>query len=107
MVYSVGTITEVLLHRLKAADGCMEFKKQFEALFAERLHEYYPKTRGRIAHMELSTPLTAAHFLNAPQGGSYGLEWTPEHFDAALHEAWFDPVTKCQGLYLTGLCTKC
>jgi hypothetical protein len=36
------------------------------------------------------------------QGASYGLEWTPAHFDPQIHEDWFSPTTKIPGLYLTG-----
>jgi hypothetical protein len=62
----------------------------------------YPEARGHVTHVELSTPLTAQHFINAPGGASYGLEWTPAHFDAALQEQYFNPVVQgIPGLYLT------
>ena len=72
-------------------------------MFLERLYRYYPKARGHVTHVELSTPLTAKHFIGAPGGASYGLEWTPAHFDAELQERYFSPVVKdIPGLYLTG-----
>jgi len=48
------------------------------------MYRYYPLARGHVTHVELSTPLTTAHFIGAPGGASYGLEWTPAHFDADL-----------------------
>lgn len=35
----------------------------------ERLYKYYPKTSGHVSHIELSTPLTSKHFINAPEVG--------------------------------------
>ena len=86
----------------KRTEEYKAFKARFEDLFLQRLYKYYPKTRGHVIHIELSTPLTSEHFLSAPSGASYGLEWTPAHFDQHLHAEWFDPVTKVPGLYLTG-----
>lgn len=79
------------------------YKHRFEDMFLERLYRYYPKARGHVTHVELSTPLTAKHFIGAPGGASYGLEWTPKHFDAELQENYFSPVVRgVPGLYLTG-----
>jgi len=77
-------------------------KARFEGIFLERLYKYYPLTRGHVTHVELSTPLTAEHFLSAHKGASYGLEWTPAHFDPQMHEDWLNPTTKVPGLFLTG-----
>lgn len=78
-------------------------KAKFEPMFLRRLYRYYPQCEGRVTHVELSTPLSAEHFIAAPQGASYGLEWTPAHFDEALHEDLFSPKVKgIPGLYLTG-----
>jgi len=79
------------------------FKARFESTFLSRLYAFYPKCEGRVTHVELSTPLTAAHFINAPGGGSYGLEWTKTHFDPWLQENAFNPSVKgVRGLYMTG-----
>jgi phytoene dehydrogenase-like protein len=42
-----------------------KMKAQFEEMFLERLYKYYPLTRDHVTHIELSTPLTSEHFLNA------------------------------------------
>lgn len=87
----------------RRSDGYRAFKSKFKKIFLDRLHRHYPKTRGRVTHVELSTPLTAKHFIGAPGGASYGLEWTKEHFDATFHERYFSPVVaKIPGMYLTG-----
>ena len=79
-----------------------ELKARFEPLFLARLYEHYPLARGRVRRLDLSTPRTSAHFLGAPSGGSYGLEWTPAHFDRDLQDHWFQPATKVSGLFLSG-----
>ena len=87
----------------RRSDGYRAFKSKFKKIFLDRLHRHYPKTRGRVTHVELSTPLTAKHFIGAPGGASYGLEWTKEHFDATFHERYFSPVVaEIPGMYLTG-----
>jgi all-trans-retinol 13,14-reductase len=48
-------------------------------LLAE-LHRHVPATVGRIAHAELSTPLSTRHFDNCPQGEIYGLGAGPGRF---------------------------
>lgn len=72
-------------------------------MFLERLYKYYPKTQGHITHVEISTPLSAEHFINSPDGASYGLEWTGEHFEQKLHDDFFNPsVQKIDGMFMTG-----
>ena len=81
----------------------LEFKSRWRRLFLERLHRHYPKTRGRVRHAEVSTPVTAERFLG--NAASYGLEWTPAHFRADTQERWFSPaVRRIPGLFLTGEC---
>ena len=84
-------------------DAYKEAKGRFESMFVDRLLKYYPRCEGHITNVEISTPLTAEHFINAPKGASYGLEWTPEHFDRQLHETVFTPkIRGIDGLYMTG-----
>lgn len=81
--------------------GYKQFKERFKPLFLERLFRYYPKCRGHIESFELGTPMTSSHFLGTPQGGSYGLEWTPQHFDAEVLE-YAHIETRIAQLWLTG-----
>jgi all-trans-retinol 13,14-reductase len=74
------------------------FKEQFRLRLLDILYAHFPTTRGRVAHAELSTPLSTRHFANHPNGEIYGLAHTPERF--RLAEA--GPRTPIRGLYLTG-----
>jgi phytoene dehydrogenase-like protein len=107
-----GKQQEEQLQQLRVSDGksthghrsikYKDLKARFEPLFLERLYKYYPKTRGHVKSIEIGTPLTSAFYLEAPNGGSYGLEWTPERFDRQIMETYCSPTTKIPGLYLTG-----
>lgn len=78
-------------------------KKEFETEMLERLYTLHPKTRGRVAWSEVSTPLSTAHFAGHAQGEIYGLEHSPLRFQ----QDWLRPRTPIRGLYLTGqdICT--
>merc|ERR1712216_216638 len=41
------------------------------------------------------------YYIEAPRGGSYGLEWTPAHF-SEKHQEYLQYETKIKKLYLTG-----
>ena len=80
-----------------------ERKAALEALFLDRLHRHFPRTRGRVRSVTVSTPLTARRFLAS--ASSYGLEWTPEHFDAEIQDRWLGAkVRGAERLFLTGEC---
>ena len=53
---------------------------------------------GRIAHAELSTPLSTRHFAGYARGEIYGLDHTPARF----RQPWLRPHTPIAGLFLTG-----
>lgn len=84
------------------AEEYKAYKDKFSGMFLERMYKYYPKTLGKVKSIEIGTPITTKHFLNAPKGASYGLEWTPEHFNEELLKKYFIPKTKLPNLYLTG-----
>ena len=66
---------------------------------------YYPKCKGKVVgDIEIGTPLSTQYYLAAAKGGSYGIEWTPRHFDTEL-DPYQDAVTDIPGLYLTGEAT--
>lgn len=78
-----------------------KFKKGFEELFLERLYKVFPKTKGNVKKIEIGTPITTKFYLAAPQGESYGLEWTPKRFSKDVMEN-LQAKTKISGLFLTG-----
>lgn len=68
-----------------------------EQLLAPVLREH-PGLAPRIAHQELSTPLTTQHYAGHPSGEIYGLDHSPARFQ----KRWLAPRTKIRGFYLTG-----
>ncbi|HSQ64877.1 MAG TPA: NAD(P)/FAD-dependent oxidoreductase [Polyangiaceae bacterium] len=72
-------------------------KERFTERILEVLFSKVPQLRGKIAFMELSTPLTTRHFGGHPHGELYGLDHTPARFRLPLR-----PATSIRGLFLTG-----
>lgn len=56
------------------------FKKDIEDRMIAQLRRHVPKIMDLVKYHELSTPLSAQYFTQAPQGAIYGLEATPERF---------------------------
>ncbi len=44
------------------------------------LHRHYPKTVGRVGHLDVSTPLSIENYLRSGEGASIGLDVTPQRF---------------------------
>jgi all-trans-retinol 13,14-reductase len=87
----------------KRGDEYEELKGKLSERLLEPVYTHCPQLRGKIDHMELSTPLSTRHFAGHAQGEIYGLAATPAFFeDGALR-----PRTPLRGLYLTGadICT--
>jgi all-trans-retinol 13,14-reductase len=74
------------------------FKEELSQRLLETLYEQVPQVRGKVAHYELSTPLTTQHFCAYEHGEIYGLDHTPERF----RQRFLRPRTPVDGLYLTG-----
>jgi all-trans-retinol 13,14-reductase len=82
----------------KRGDEYDAFKARFTERLTEALYRYVPGTRGRVARVELSTPLSTRHFTNHPHGEVYGLAATPARFRLRA----LGPTTPIRQLYLTG-----
>jgi all-trans-retinol 13,14-reductase len=74
------------------------FKADITARMLRQLYRHMPELEPMVAYAELSTPLSAEHFVKAPRGAIYGLEPTPERFA----NPWLRPQTPVRDLYLTG-----
>jgi all-trans-retinol 13,14-reductase len=74
------------------------FKVTFTDRLLEVLYANVPQVRGRVAHAELSTPLSTRHFANYSRGEIYGLAHTPARF----RQRFLRPRTPVRGLYLAG-----
>lgn len=75
-----------------------DYKAQLSERLLEQLYRFEPQTRDAIAHHELSTPLSTAHFTAYAHGEIYGLTHEPERFDAKF----LRPRTPIGNLFLTG-----
>ncbi|GAA1103203.1 MULTISPECIES: phytoene desaturase family protein [Kitasatospora] len=83
----------------------LALKAELTAELLDQLYRQLPGTRGRVAHHELGTPLTAEHFAGWPGGSLYGLAKDVAGFGDG-HRAgladWLRPRTRIEGLYLSG-----
>jgi len=64
----------------------------------ETAYKYFPQIHGRVAHTELSTPLSFNHFLNRSHGNFMGYEQTPKRFA----QRWMRAHGPVKGLYFSG-----
>ncbi|MFO1519666.1 MAG: NAD(P)/FAD-dependent oxidoreductase [bacterium] len=74
------------------------YKASLTERLMEQVYRHVPQIKGKIDHMELSTPLSTRHFCNYQHGEIYGLEHTPERF----RMKWLRPHTPIKNLFLTG-----
>lgn len=58
-----------------------ELKKQIQERLIEQLKENIPELMKYCVYTEISTPLTAQHFVNVIDGSIYGMESSPERFN--------------------------
>jgi all-trans-retinol 13,14-reductase len=82
----------------KREAGYEEFKGELAARLRAELERHVPAVAGKVDFAELSTPLTARHFMNYERGEAYGLAATPERFRVRC----LTPRTPVENLYLTG-----
>lgn len=88
----------------KSAHGDREadyvnFKAKIEEKIIETLRDAIPEVMDLLVHFELSTPLTAEHFVKADQGAIYGLEASPERFTCNM----LRPRTPIKNFLMTGV----
>ena len=84
------------------SSGYLALKQAWTERCLAKLFKFYPKCKGRVVHTDLSTPLSIAHYLNAPRGGAVGLETTPDRFMEWDVQRHLDISTPIGGLYMTG-----
>ncbi len=82
----------------KRGEDYIAFKNKLAEPLFENLYKYLPQVKGKIEHFEISSPLSTQHFCNYDQGEIYGLDHTPERFNAT----WLRPHTPLQNFFLTG-----
>lgn len=74
------------------------WKSQLEERMLEQFLEHMPALRPLIAYRELSTPVSTDHFVRPMNGSIYGLEPTPERFQATE----LRPRSPIPGLFFAG-----
>ncbi len=79
-----------------------EFKKSIEERLLSELRARKPELMKLLKYYELSTPLSAQHFVRAHHGAIYGLEATPARFTAPE----LRPATPIRDFYMAG-CDVC
>ena len=82
----------------RRGEAYQNLKCELQGRLLEAAVGQLPQIRGRIAHAELSTPLSTRHFANYTRGEIYGVDHTPERFRLS----WLRPHTPIAGLFLTG-----
>lgn len=80
-------------------EGYDAFKQTLTDRLLTQFAEHFPDLAGHVAHAELSTPVTTAHFTEALRGSIYGLGTEPDRFLAGR----LQPRTSIKGLYLAGV----
>jgi all-trans-retinol 13,14-reductase len=74
------------------------FKKSIEDRLIAQLMRHKPELMKLVKYYELSTPLSAQHFVRAHHGAIYGLEATPRRFSAPE----LRPSTPLRNFYMAG-----
>jgi phytoene dehydrogenase-like protein len=80
--------------------------KALKRAWGERLVKvlvrFYPQLEGRVELLDVSTPLSIAHYLGAHRGGAVGLDQSPKRFTDWRLADRLDARTPIEGLWLTG-----
>lgn len=75
-----------------------QFKKDMTERLLAILLDRFPHLKDKIQYVELSSPLSTAHFTGHRKGEMYGLDHSPQRFQ----QRWLRTDTPVKNLYLTG-----
>jgi all-trans-retinol 13,14-reductase len=87
--------------RVKHRGGGYEaIKKEYETVLMKELTRLLPhlETEGRIAYIDVGSPVTNNFYLGVTQGEVYGLAPVPDRWS----QRWLRPDTPIKGLYFCG-----
>jgi len=80
--------------------------EELKALWAKKclriLFRFFPQVEDKIELVDVSTPLSIAHYLYSPHGTAVGLDQTPKRYVDEGIQDLLDPVSRIPGLYQTG-----
>ncbi len=83
----------------KRPEDYQQLKKQIEESLLHQLKKHMPQIMSKCVYAELSTPLSAKHFVSSPKGSIYGLAATPDRYNNSDLRA----PTPIKNFYLTGV----
>eukprot|EP01062_Namystynia_karyoxenos_P058538 TRINITY_DN50061_c0_g1_i1.p1 TRINITY_DN50061_c0_g1~~TRINITY_DN50061_c0_g1_i1.p1 ORF type:complete len:602 (+),score=157.73 TRINITY_DN50061_c0_g1_i1:106-1911(+) len=79
-----------------------QYKAQWEEKCLTLLYRHFPKVKGKVQFVDVSTPLSINHWLGAYHGAAVGLGVNPERFFDPSVQQHLDATTPIPGLYQTG-----
>jgi len=83
---------------MKRDDQYQAKKKAFEEVLLRGMYKNYPKTKGKVQFVDMSTPLTNMHYLASPDGCSYGFQGSAKRFNCDA----LKPRSPIPGLWMSG-----
>ena len=83
---------------MKRGKDYMKLKEQSGKKLLEKVEKYIPELRKHLIFKDFATPVTNFYWVNAPYGGSYGPDQTPDQMGPGR----FPIKTEIEGLYLCG-----
>jgi len=86
----------------KRSDEYMHYKQRWTDRIMTTMYRHFPQFEGAIDHVDTSSPLSIAYYLNAPGGSATGLEQSPRRYTDPAILAALDIRTPIRGLYMTG-----
>jgi phytoene dehydrogenase-like protein len=90
------------LQTRRRGDEYKAFKREWGERLVALMLRFYPQLEGKIELVDVSTPLSIAHYLGANEGGAVGLDHSPERFTDWTMVERLDARTPIEGLWLTG-----
>jgi all-trans-retinol 13,14-reductase len=83
-------------------EGYNELKEIWKEKCLSIFLKYFPKAKGKIELVDISTPLTIENYLYAENGAAVGIDVTPQRFTDPCVRQRLDIVTDIPRLFLTG-----
>ncbi len=84
---------------MKRPEEYGDLKKRLFDTFLPQLEKYVPNLSSNLEFLDVSTPATNNHYIQAPKGNIYGLDHT---VDQSAHRRWGLPKLKGEDIYICG-----
>lgn len=83
-------------------EGYDELKQKWSDICVQIFLYHFPLCKDKLEVVDISTPLSIEHYLNAHRGAAVGMDVLPSRFVDPIIREQLDPVSNIPGLYLTG-----